>query len=154
MFVFSFVDKGTFLCSTRWRIAIYLFIAYFLVYAHRVNLSLAVVCMVNTLEHVDTQEEISVQETNGSNLDTDIMLGTTATLILDDPDVNNSTGNYRPYRTKENIERKEFKNLDTVEEGTAKIVSENCQLLTESSDSVSFLMTLSCRLLSINLLTF
>ncbi|XP_053375952.1 uncharacterized transporter slc-17.2-like isoform X2 [Mercenaria mercenaria] len=49
----KYKDPHTFLCSTRWRMAAYIFVGFILLYMHRVNLSLAVVCMVDTT-HTDT----------------------------------------------------------------------------------------------------
>ena len=59
-------DKSTFLCSVRWRMCYYVGVAYILLYSHRVNLSMAVVCMVktqtrdltHTLHSINQSEEI------------------------------------------------------------------------------------------------
>lgn len=61
---YHFADKRTFICSVRWRMCYYLFLAYFLLYAHRVNLSLAVVCMVNTQEVESTLTYSNYTATN------------------------------------------------------------------------------------------
>lgn len=44
----KYKDPHTFLCSVRWRTVGYIFLGYILLYMHRVNLSLAIVCMVDT----------------------------------------------------------------------------------------------------------
>ncbi|XP_060605665.1 uncharacterized transporter slc-17.2-like [Ruditapes philippinarum] len=49
----KYKDPNTFLCSTRWRMVAYIFLSFALLYVHRVNLSLAIVCMVDTT-HTDT----------------------------------------------------------------------------------------------------
>ncbi|WAR02897.1 PICO-like protein, partial [Mya arenaria] len=43
----KYKDRHTFVCSTRWRTVYLVYIAYALLFIHRVNLSLAVVCIVD-----------------------------------------------------------------------------------------------------------
>ncbi|XP_060605666.1 uncharacterized transporter slc-17.2-like [Ruditapes philippinarum] len=78
----KYKDPYTALCSTRWSMAAYIFLCFTLLYTHRVNLSLAVVCMVDTTleettalkgEHSGTRpwthisEEVSPKNSRGNN---------------------------------------------------------------------------------------
>ncbi|XP_053375950.1 uncharacterized transporter slc-17.2-like [Mercenaria mercenaria] len=58
----KYKDPHTFLCSTRWRMAAYIFLSFAILYMHRVNLSLAIVCMVDTTHRDTTAVQINKSE--------------------------------------------------------------------------------------------
>jgi len=65
-------DPRTFVCSTRWRTVGLIWAAYFLLYMHRVNLSLAVVCMVDldAVEHGEHAGNVTSLNNSNNSIDT------------------------------------------------------------------------------------
>ena len=64
IFIYICTESTSFLCSTRWRMVGYIALSFAVTYMHRVNLSLAVVCMVNTTHSGTTESQYTVRDTD------------------------------------------------------------------------------------------